>query len=168
MWDEYLAVEHSKDKAEKYENVHEVWNNLRKAKKEELRGDKPISWSKFLRACKEVAEYHSARTATLIPPFDFTTSDGESFSCLLLELWASESYDCRMRYKGKADAFGFAHALSRKTWKKQNINENMSLFRALVGDQRYTLSELLRRRKHEKRPEDRVTGYTLELYKAWF
>jgi len=167
LWYQYLATEHGEDKAEKYRNVHEVWNNLRKAKKDDEHGNNPVSWFDFLRACKEIAEWYSARTATLIPPFDFTTSDGESFSCMFLELWASETYDCRMQYKGEEDAFGFAQSLSRKSWNRQNVSEGMSLLRALIDDKDYTLSDLLRRRKHEKRPADRVTGYTLELYKAW-
>ncbi|MFL6256760.1 MAG: ATPase domain-containing protein [Pyrinomonadaceae bacterium] len=207
LWNEYLKMEKSsnqlkkyKNKLEKYKNVEEVWNNIKKAKSESD-GDKKaagkrgghqklISWFDFFKACKEVAEYHSARTSTHIPAFDFTTSDGESFSCLFLELWASETYDTRKVLKGGEDAFDFAQALSTKVWKRQQgreeksrtpphvgnvpakggkreqVHESMSLLRALEREQGQTLSALLRQRK-EGEGESRVPGYSIELYKAW-
>lgn len=180
LWNEYLKMEKSpnkenKDKIRKYENVERVWKNIRKAKNEsdgdkkvELKSDgQLISWFDFFRACKEVSEYHSARTSTHIPAFDFTTSDGESFSCLFLEMWASETYDLRKDLKGPKDAFDFAQALSTKIWKRQDAREGMSLLKALVEEQGLSLSELLRRRKKWKRRASRVKGYSIELYKAW-
>jgi hypothetical protein len=52
-------------------------------------------------------------------------------------------------------------------WKRQQADEDMSLFRGLIGDHDYTLSQLLDRRKHEPDAAGKVTGYSLELYKAW-
>jgi hypothetical protein len=41
----------------------------------------------------------------------------------------------------------------------------MSLLRALVGDEEYDLGQLLFNRKHGRK--NQLTGYSLELYKAW-
>ncbi|MBV9924344.1 MAG: hypothetical protein JOZ96_04820 [Acidobacteria bacterium] len=171
LWEEYLAGETSTNKAGRRVNVEEVWANIRKAKYVYgPRREKGVSWLNFLGACKEVAEYHSARTSTAIPAFDFTTSDGESFSCLFLEIWASETYDCRRQYVGEENAFRFARALSRKLWKWRYVNEDKdttSLLRALVQEKGKSLTDLLYDRKHGATPDKKVTGYSLELYKSW-
>jgi hypothetical protein len=164
LWKEYIATKPNTDKVRKHSNVKEVWENIPKAKNESL-GNKSVSWHQFLEACREVAEYHSARTSTLIPAFDFSMNDGESFSCLLLELWASETYESRKQFgvNGEKRALTFARRLSQKKWNRGQVKEKMSLLRALSGDQEYTLGHLLYNRKHR----NQVTGYSLELYKAW-
>lgn len=180
LWKEYItdespearALKHNghgrepDDKSSKYRNVKWVWESIPKAKEDGFGGEH-VSWYDFLRACKEVAEYHSARTATDIPAFDFSMNDGESFSCLLLELWASETYKCRKDLASEVKARNFARRLSQKKWNRRPVNERMSLLQGLIGDRDYTLGELLWRRKHEDTAADKVTGYSLELYRAW-
>jgi hypothetical protein len=103
-------------------------------------------------------------------------NDGESFSCLLLELWASESYDAMRwlseRWQGKRLGAmvdkrleDFTQRLSQKKWNREGVVKRMSLLRALIGDQGCNLSQLLYNRKHGR--NNQLTGYSLELYKAW-
>jgi hypothetical protein len=47
------------------------------------------SWREFLGACQIVSQQFSARNEQA-PAFDISTASGESFLCLMLEIWASE------------------------------------------------------------------------------
>ncbi len=180
LWKEYITAEHHPDKKKKKIKVEKVWNEIPKAQtdpqetlavkkkaravKKKIRAGapdyKPVSWRDFLEACKEVAEYHSAKTSTPIPAFDFSMNDGESFSCLILELWASETYKSKQQMgKRRGEAGKFAHFLSRKKWDKWQVNEETSLFKGLSAE---PLDEILTRKKKKQ-----DTGFSLELYKAW-
>lgn len=178
LWKEYIAAEQHLDKKGRRENVEEVWDAIPKAetvkqkpggrkKKTRAAGKKGQtgepdykSWRRFLEACKEVAEYHSAKTSTPIPAFDFSMNDGESFSCLMLELWASETYDSkRKRDRSGKEAYKFAHFLSQRKWAKWQVDEETSLFKGLSADR---LEVILRRKR-----DGADVGFSLELYKAW-
>lgn len=82
------------------EMVRGVWENLRKVNDPKRPGEgtgrrrdekhQPIRWYRFLEACRLVARAEGARTATVVPAFDLSLLSPESFSCLVLEVWASE------------------------------------------------------------------------------
>jgi KaiC/GvpD/RAD55 family RecA-like ATPase len=87
----------------KSEKVRDVWDSLPKAcgRGDNLAGfaygDTPgvksrPSWRRFLGACKVVARAHSSGGSNYAAPFDLSMTTAESFSSLIVEIWASESY----------------------------------------------------------------------------
>ncbi len=186
LWTEYIKREtkdgDNGDDAKK-KRVTRVWENIPKAKSSTKPSSKPrtdgkVSWRDFLEACKEVAEYHSAKLSTPILAFDFSLNDGEAFSCLVLELWFSEIYATMKKREGKAaantgnntqqgpsrddNAERFAHLLSQKIWDRAKVGDRISLIERLTPDEGKSLKDILQARR-----EGRETGYSLELYKVW-
>jgi KaiC/GvpD/RAD55 family RecA-like ATPase len=85
--------------------IKKVWNDLPRAwgRGDDLTGfsrkEPPSSanktrptWREFLGACKVVAHAHSAGGSSPILPFDASLTSAESFSSLIIEVWASEAY----------------------------------------------------------------------------
>jgi hypothetical protein len=71
--------------------VEDVWDvmpsvNNRKPKRY-------VKWREFLGACKAVAQSQTERTVLPVRIFDLSINTGESLSCLMLEIWASEIMD---------------------------------------------------------------------------
>jgi KaiC/GvpD/RAD55 family RecA-like ATPase len=63
----------------------------------------PISWRVFLHACSEVARSEASDDAGHAYPFDVHMLSPQTFSCLVLEVWASIIHD-----KGKEGKVAFA------------------------------------------------------------
>jgi KaiC/GvpD/RAD55 family RecA-like ATPase len=99
--------------------VERCWSGLRKTTDlPETRSAKAttVTWYDFLSACAEVARSESARAGTPIPAFDVSLLAPESFSCLVLEMWASEIFNraSRSPHAGLCDrdwSMGSQHGL---------------------------------------------------------
>lgn len=170
----------SEEKPERYDAffVEDVWDRLCKLESGPAKGvartsraqtgrkKSPVSWYDFLKASKIVAEfqaYHSSRPATA---FDLTMLTPESFSCLVLEMWASESLQSMKRHEKKnslaADRrLRIIENTGQKKWETRS--EAKSLLDALKDEQELTLEQIL----EERRTQKIVKGYSLELYKVW-
>jgi KaiC/GvpD/RAD55 family RecA-like ATPase len=75
-------------------------------------GMQRASWREFLGACEAVSRnlgYKNER----VPAFDISTISGESFCCLLLEMWASEMLE---RHTSSGERAKVAQAISHKHW----------------------------------------------------
>lgn len=80
--------------------VRKVWDPMRKVNDPKRsisdtgrtrdKKTQSINWKDFLSACRMVAHAESVRTARAVPAFDLSLLSPESFSCLVLEVWASE------------------------------------------------------------------------------
>lgn len=121
--------------------VRAVWNALVKipAESQRHRISAPVSWREFLDACRNVAEVDSDRRGELTPPFDGSFFTPEGFSCLLLEIWASEI----LKNLIPSQMEGFRKSLSVRNWS---------------GTSESSLSRWLRSR-------DR--GFRKELFRTW-
>jgi KaiC/GvpD/RAD55 family RecA-like ATPase len=73
-----------------------------------------VSWRKFLGACQVVSRRPINGEEGL--PFDLSMPSGESFSSLLLELWASEIVDGLVSQVSKSEAKQFIDTISQKHW----------------------------------------------------
>jgi KaiC/GvpD/RAD55 family RecA-like ATPase len=161
--------------AEQYESgeqIKQVWNDLRKANESGQTEAVPVEWRRFLEASKFVAEFQSYKTSTAATAFDFTMLIPESFSCLILEMWASEVYSSLKRYgetsEGKAqrEFEGRRHRivdrLGTKSWSTAKT-ETRTLLDALKEERGRSLGTILKLRKTTQT----IDGYSLELYKVW-
>lgn len=129
-------------------SVGEIWNELIKIPNEDkipneessLKKDKfEITWRIFLDACQNVSEAESDRLGKRIPAFDSSLVTPETFSCLFLEIWASEIYQ-KLKAENKSDeAKMFSANISNRTW---SMGKKDSLIKW-------------------------VNEYPLELYKTW-
>lgn len=179
LWNEYINADHLKDKQEQRKRVKQVWEDIPQAKAELhdgescLRPYKKVSWRCFLEACKEVAEYHSAKTSTAIPAFDFSMNDGEAFSCLMLEIWSSEIYESMQRMdegrRAKKQSLDrkFALRLSEKKWEKSKVTKKLSLLEGLLADAQSDVTRTLREDLEAQKNKEEKVGYALDLYKSW-
>jgi KaiC/GvpD/RAD55 family RecA-like ATPase len=71
------------------------------------------SWREFLGACQAVTARLGSGNS--LSPFDISTVNGEAFSCLILEMWASEIMD-RLKKTKLEVAAEFARSVSQKKW----------------------------------------------------
>jgi KaiC/GvpD/RAD55 family RecA-like ATPase len=55
-------------------------------------GEDARSWRAFLEACQLVARVRGSKTSATLPAFDLSLLTPESFSCLVLEMWASQMF----------------------------------------------------------------------------
>ncbi len=88
--------------------VKKVWDGLPKALKttdsssaRQASKQRP-SWREFLEACCVVARAESYRLGMAVPAFDIQAIAAQTFSCLVLEIWASEIYQRLKQEKKKA------------------------------------------------------------------
>lgn len=89
------------------------------------------TWREFLGACQAVSRRLSYGQATGVP-FDISTATAETFSCLILEMWASEIVDrFRKAQNGQNDAMKFIMSLSSNWWTRPDKNWRMGLIEAL-------------------------------------
>ncbi|MCX6345199.1 MAG: hypothetical protein NT018_08990, partial [Armatimonadetes bacterium] len=75
-------------KGETHGTVQDIWERLYKCGVDDVGSVKPfVTWRDFLRATVQVAESRSGETTY---PLDIHMMTPETFSCLVLEIWASE------------------------------------------------------------------------------
>lgn len=154
------------------ELVERVWNELRKVNDHQERPQTPVGWRRFLEASKFVAEFQSYKTSTPATAFDFTMLTPESFSCLILEMWASEVYSSIRRYeemnggdsqeKFKKRREILVKRIGAKRWSTASI-DSRTLLDALKEERGKSLRTILDERKRTQA----IDGYSLELYKVW-
>jgi KaiC/GvpD/RAD55 family RecA-like ATPase len=110
----YQADEHSPPTKDDARTIGEIWYRLvhpkivpssdqeadRVAREKYLkpqdppRSHLPVNWRQFLHACSVVARSDATRASHAPIAFDIDLTAPESFSCLVLEIWASELRDC--------------------------------------------------------------------------
>lgn len=141
----------------KKHTVHEIWDRLIKipamkqsedqtaktppedhppAEGEPLR----VNWRIFLDACKNVAEAESDRLGKKVPAFDSSMVTPETFSCLFLEVWASEIFEKFRRKNAVTKAAKFLNLVANRRWSNNKREESLI---------------------------DWIRDYRLELYKTW-
>ncbi|MGZ7088489.1 MAG: RAD55 family ATPase [Candidatus Angelobacter sp.] len=80
------------------------------------------SWREFLGACQTVSR--TLGYGEEYVPFELSMVSGESFSCLLLEIWASEILDRLLSETNKSKAAAFVDSVSHKRWTAAPPPEN--------------------------------------------
>jgi KaiC/GvpD/RAD55 family RecA-like ATPase len=121
--------------------------------------DENRDWSKFLRACVFVAESERASGKNAVAAFDLAMPSPESFSCLLLEIWASEilrSERLGLLSGGNRDVTNeVIDQLATRKWDSVRRGTN-GLITWLSGEP-----------AHGDRSVQRFRGFSLELYRSW-
>ena len=82
-------------------------------------GTSRASWREFLGACDTVSKRLRSKNEQ-VSAFDISTISGESFCCLVLEIWASEIFDRLAKDSVKAGEF--TNDISRKLWSASEEN----------------------------------------------
>ena len=162
-----IAEQEPKPKSES-RSIKWVWDNLRKVG--DHSSSEIVSWREFLSASKAVAEFQSYRTSSSAAGFDFTMLIPESFSCLILEMWFSESYSSLTEHNktsGKLkDSFNRKiqrlEGISRRRW-SSTMENPVTLLTGLREEKTMSMGEILEARVNEKK----IDGFSLELYKVW-
>lgn len=164
-WDEAAA-----EGGESGEMVQQVWTDLRKVNDHQEPAPAPVDWYRFLKASKFVAEFQSYRTSTAATAFDFTMLTPESFSCLILEMWASEVYSSMSCYEEMKTGESRQTSRQKKLVKRLGTkrwtvtgSDTRSLLDALIEERGKSLGTILEERKQTQK----IVGYSLELYKVW-
>ncbi|HXQ72573.1 MAG TPA: hypothetical protein VN844_18905, partial [Pyrinomonadaceae bacterium] len=182
-WDEASKLDLKKNNGpmpRKGKSVARVWNELRKATdhrndttttENNVRSSK-VTWRDFLGASKLVAEFQAFRTSTRANAFDFTMLVPESFSCLILEMWLSETYNTLQEYKNRstdeakreefAKRITMLKSVGHRRWSSETENQ-ITLLKCLREEAGQNLQDILDART--KRGEFQC--YSLELYKVW-
>lgn len=182
-WQQAFGLSIDKDSNETKVTVKNVWDALYRATKDSRQNandlknsllPESVSWRDFLAASKTVAEFQSYRTSAPATAFDFTMLIPESFSCLILEMWLSESYDSLQNYKDRSrsdeerEKFEakkrMLQAVGKRRWHLEAENP-VTLLSGLEGDKGKSLGDILQTR-HETR-EIQSKSFSLELYKIW-
>jgi hypothetical protein len=170
-WREAGELEIPHYTSEKKDRVKDIWDRLVKANRTTQSGALAVSWREFLAASKVVANVQSYRTSTSASTFDFTMLTPESFSCLILEMWCSEVFDCLTEYKtgrkgerAESRLKGMLDRVGRRAWSFDlSIVQPRTLLDALQHERGRSLEEIL----IQRRKSHRVRGFSLELYKVW-
>ena len=102
--------------------VGDIWDRLPKAPSEivdKKDGKAPsyVSWREFLGASRVVARGY-AQSGTPIPVLDVSTTATESLLCLVLEVWASEIADMKLK-KGRKEQKQFFERLNHVDWRSE-------------------------------------------------
>ena len=166
-WEEVCDLE-NKPNSDSGQKVSRVWRKLRKATNDEK--SQAVSWREFLAASKIVADFHSYRTSTKAVAFDFTMLVPESFSCLMLEMWFSESYNSLKAYADQdqkeenypEQTKERLEDIGRRRWYSEMQNP-VSLLNTLKRHQGDSLKTILEKRTSHKQ----INCFSLELYKVW-
>ena len=133
-----------------------------------------VTWRRFLAASKVVAESQSYLTSAPATAFDFTMLIPESFSCLILEMWLSESYDSLEKYKNRNRDRKLRQDLERRKTLLRRVGQRqwhldetnpVTLLGGLQGDKGNSLEEILEARHLEG--DIQSESFSLELYKVW-
>lgn len=168
-WEEACNLRTKKSASRAEKNVANVWRNLRKAT--DKGPSKIVSWREFLAASKIVAELQSYRTSSKATAFDLTMLIPESFSCLILEMWLSESYFSLTEYLkiSSGDSREYLEqqitmlkGVSNRRWYSDMPNP-VSLLSGLKREKEDSLKKILDRRVDH----GEFRCYSLELYKVW-
>lgn len=133
--------------------------------------DQPApTWRQFLEACILVARLRSSRSPSFVPAFDLSLLAPESFSCLALEMWASEIVDFNHSLKGENSICSdLAKEIDER---KPGERPSMGLFEWLIGAavdgrpdrDRSVMQDYNDWRAGSPRP---VNRWWIELYKVW-
>jgi hypothetical protein len=167
-----------KDSNDNEIKVRDIWENSYRAnedlteKPEHSTPKKGVRWRDFLGASKIVAEFQSYRTSAPATAFDFTMLIPESFSCLILEMWLSESYDSLERYKersttrekreGFENRIRMLEAVGKRRWHVEERNP-VTLLGGLERENGQSLTDILKDRQRT----GEIQSFSLELYKVW-
>lgn len=89
--------------------VKDVWEKMPSVIDRDIKGF--VSWREFLGACRTVAQAQTERSSQVVRVFDLSMLPGESFSCLVLEIWASEIAEILGNQRG-----GFQETLRYRDW----------------------------------------------------
>lgn len=153
------------------EFVEPVWRFLRKAS-DKKNPAKSVSWREFLQASKIVAEFQSFRTSKKASAFDLTMLIPESFSCLMLEMWLSESYQTLTRYIERSEDDDKTREFRNRRKMLEDVNQRnwysdtenpVSLVKGLKHEAGLSLQDIMAERTNYKT----IRGFSLELYKVW-
>jgi hypothetical protein len=152
------------------QTVAEVWEDLCRRTTDDSTGTE-VSWRTFLEASKLVAEFQSFRTSARSNAFDFTMLIPESFSCLILEMWLSESYSSLRKYQKRFSIGPTSHnfnnlvdmlkEVGNRHW-YSGTKSQLTLLKNLQDERNLSLQEIL-----ELRRAGTFKCFSLELYKVW-
>ncbi|HEX2094279.1 MAG TPA: hypothetical protein VHG28_17890, partial [Longimicrobiaceae bacterium] len=143
------AATHDKD-------VNSFWEAY-KADVGKARPGGDLTWSGFLEKACKVAKMESELSKQHVPAFDLALPAGESFSCLVLEIWLSEILLTLERCESD-QAEELRQRLGQRRWKRGRDGEA------------WGLQKLLRRGARKaatNQEEGDFPGWSLELYKTW-
>lgn len=152
--------------AEGYLCVEHVWNALKKIRRDipvhpharysSMSARDPNSWRTFLEATQIVAKVRGSKTTSFVPSFDLSLLTPESFSCLILEMWASEVLK---------NTNTFLKPLRQRNWKRA---DGGSLLTWLGGaDYKACGIEPSCEAWLNSNGKQRPAGWWIELYKVW-
>ena len=151
--------------------VGAVWTRSRRiecGRLQDRRADQPlVCWRQFAEATKNVGALASMRLGQHAPAFDMPIRSGESISCLVLEMWASEVY---AKYKRESllrpdnthllpILFG---RFTRRSWSRAEMGGLLGLLQEPEGNSLMTV--YFRALSRGELP--RLHHQSLELFKA--
>lgn len=120
----------------------------------------PLTWRWFLQHACQVASAESALRKRRVPAFDLARPSGESFSCLVLEVWLSEILLTLHRHGNDKEAERLVAQLGRRKWARgrERRDDGVGLMSLLTPDTREKATGIA---------EGALPGWSLELLKAW-
>lgn len=125
-----------------------------------------VSWRECLEAARHVAKIESGRRSESIRAFDLSMLAPESFSCLVLEVWASEIYRSLEKHDPtRIDAFLARLSERPPTRGPKNRSACPAGLLEWLSPQVEPIFPLLKDAGH--RGGWRWGGFSLELYKTW-
>ncbi len=147
--------------AAQYPELRQFWESYRAGGAGAADGQNRLTWRAFLGFACDVARHESAAHKQHVPAFDVARPAGESFSCLVLEVWLSEILRTLDRYADNPVAVQLGakltEQLGRREWGVQR-RDHEGLLDLLSPGARSTPTGV---------PEGDLPGWSLELYKTW-
>jgi KaiC/GvpD/RAD55 family RecA-like ATPase len=178
--------------AEEDHSINEVWKGLRRVDTDkdkrnptlETGCERGVDWVHFLDACRRVAQAERARTGEPVPAFDLSLLSPESFSCLVLEIWASliadsghapEFLKCG---RGPSDVDQVVrndgsgvpkekHKIDMKEWDGDQRKRRIGLVELLLGEGGKLDDFPKNREEFESGNKVGSNGHWIELYETW-
>jgi KaiC/GvpD/RAD55 family RecA-like ATPase len=159
----------SKEKEEVF--VGDIWRRSRRIECGRIQypneRERLVSWRQFAEATKNVGALASMRLGQHAPAFDMPIRSGESVSCLVLEVWASEVY---AKYKRESDRHACKTGLlpilfgrfTRRSWSRAEMGGLLGLLQEPEGKSLKTLYF----RALSKGELPRLHHHSMELFKA--
>jgi hypothetical protein len=108
------------------ERIGSVWKGLPKIMRGAVQPQRPAQrpgWREFLEACYHIATRLSSITGEPVQAFDLSSVAPASFSCLILEIWASEIDDSLPSPEKKA----FRKHVRQRTWRMPQESRTQSV-----------------------------------------
>lgn len=112
-----------------------------------------------MEACQKVAEKHAVRLSASVPALDLAIVSPQSFSCLVLEIWASEIYD-KLCANQLEEANEFVGKMSERKWQPSQDSGLIDWLSEGEGANQ-SLNVI-----YQKEPR-MLKRHSLELYKTW-